>query len=591
MNYYTITGKRFVRRNSSAIPTPATGTAGEASAVFNGLQGSAQWREVSDPNIRGTLPVTGGEQTDGNLASLDFFDAYSFCANHRDGQHKLYMGAAAYRFEFPAAFAGASLKSITLPLFGDPFLGDGARVVVAASASPDPEALWSAVTQGEAMLSGSNKRTETSAATPSCPQCVTWKAFNANYTLNQDEIKSDGSAATFPAGGLTLQRYLFVYLSLENYRHVRNGWVEGSAMTAGAFPISVEGAGLPPDGALPDGGGTGEGGRVFLRDLGAVPFLPVNEQHCSDNELPPGTTLVFNRVLSVFRLGEPTSGANARPYTSTGINRARELFNALSVWHGSSKKVGDPSHVRPGNTGVGVSGILTGKRNPPNPQIRDGLSAMWIHMSPTTVNTNTAVNDIRYETSFATASLPPGRTFRRIVLAPNPTATDGSPIPNPSNVTVSFGDAQLTAWHLPQAALQDRFTDTLIRDSYALTRSFWRGDVTAIGDLARLAKPLPLPMGTYDGEIVIESDGPFGGGGVIVIAPLVTALNQSTVINQAFAGFGTYFGRQGELTASPKIDLGTPPNNDPESRWWALDSPLPDVSAVWSGWCPIIYAE
>jgi len=334
---YVVNGRRFVRQVRSVIPTPVTSTVSEAAAVLEQLQRVGAWREIADMNVRAALPLTGEVGTSVNLTNMDFFDAYNFRANLSNNQHVLYMGAGCYRLSFPQAIAGATLKSIKTMLFGDVFLADGARMVVRTSDSPTPDASWANVSASDAQISGAVTHTEESAATPQCPLCVTWRARSGTYTLNKDETKGDGSIAVFPSGGIVLRRFLYIYVSLENYERVRMGFTEGAAMSNGVFNLAVEGTGLPPSGTLeeepvppglvdthpPDEGFVG----WFFAD-GEFEFIPIYE------EFVPFRNILFTLhkdLNNVWRMtqtgGNWVQGADWFKFTGSQTG-----FNITSVW-------------------------------------------------------------------------------------------------------------------------------------------------------------------------------------------------------------------------------------------------------------------
>jgi hypothetical protein len=254
MGSYSILARRFIRQQVDGIPTPSFATAAQVSSTFDALRSGTAWR-LTPRGTLAVLPVTGSENTEGNMAKLDHLDAFAFCTGHtEDGQHILRMGLAAYRLTLPDAFVGAKMDSVTLNLHGDPFLRDGAVVGVAPSAGAQPAADWAAaVRDAPAKIIQAVARGEVPAPTPSCPSCKTWFARSREYALGYGASFEDGAAGVFPQGGVTLAKYLFIYVAMANYQRVRNAWVEGSAMMNSVIRFTASGPGLPPDGVLPDG--------------------------------------------------------------------------------------------------------------------------------------------------------------------------------------------------------------------------------------------------------------------------------------------------------------------------------------------------
>ena len=154
-------------------------------------------------------------------ASVNYYDAYEFCAEHADGQHRAYAGMVAHRIELPSAAVGLTLTSVSFSVSCDPYNPAGARLALTTTSVTDsyPSPDWQTAREGVCHLDAFAPRTANTDGS-------LWYGTTATATLS-------------PAGGLVLGRYIWIYLSLENYERARNGWLEGAARIHPVFSITV----------------------------------------------------------------------------------------------------------------------------------------------------------------------------------------------------------------------------------------------------------------------------------------------------------------------------------------------------------------
>lgn len=164
---------------------------------------------------------------------IDYLDAYSLCADHVESLHRAYAGCAAYRIELPAVAAGLDLVAFSAHVFGDPYNVFGARLAVAASDAAHPSSDWSVIREG-LPAGGVEGVHYKSAVAPRTTNAEVTVAYGADETV----VLEDPGGAVCQAVG----RYLWVYLSLEEYAYARNGWLEGSSRLEPLFSLTFSDA-------------------------------------------------------------------------------------------------------------------------------------------------------------------------------------------------------------------------------------------------------------------------------------------------------------------------------------------------------------
>ncbi len=211
---------RFVRQVRTE-PRALLDTPGAAKNALSLLM-AARWA-AADENAS-TFPARNA-LLDGSMLS---WDAYKVVGNYAMddagiGYQRAYAGAVAYRFRVPAdAIANArDVIRVTVPLSVDRWLVDGVRVTAHLSDSSTPSADWAVIRAGDIsaqrVLPMTYDPTRSTAANPTGAILIE---------------KSGDIALEFPAASAAT-RYLYVYISLEDYESVRGLWIEGAARIDG----------------------------------------------------------------------------------------------------------------------------------------------------------------------------------------------------------------------------------------------------------------------------------------------------------------------------------------------------------------------
>lgn len=217
---YYASAKRFCRQYRASNLTATYASLTSAVEAAARLQ-VTPWKFI--PAYRSPSYPAHAETAE-NPADRDYFDAYEMCAEHADTMHRAYAGCAAYRIELPDAFIGATLESLAVAVSSDPYNPFGARVAIATSAAGanQPAEDWDTIREGSAHADGQAPRTVSTDGT-------LWYGATATVTLT-------------PAGGLVLGKYVWVYLTLENYERARNGWLEGASKINPVFTLITSAA-------------------------------------------------------------------------------------------------------------------------------------------------------------------------------------------------------------------------------------------------------------------------------------------------------------------------------------------------------------
>lgn len=217
---YYASAKRFCRQYRAPVLTATYASLTSAVEAASCLQ-TSPWKFI-DTYHASSFP-THAETAD-NPADRDYFDAYAMCAEHADGIHRAYAGCVAFRIELPDAFIGATLESLSVAVSSDPYNPAGARVSLATSLAGvnQPVEDWDDIREGVAYASGQAPRTVSADGT-------LWYGATATATVT-------------PAGGLVLGKYVWVYLTLENYERARNGWLEGASKINPLFTLVTSAA-------------------------------------------------------------------------------------------------------------------------------------------------------------------------------------------------------------------------------------------------------------------------------------------------------------------------------------------------------------
>ena len=200
-----LTGLPYTRFIKQVITESIAILATEAAAqkAYELLQ-SAAWTETADQFSN--IPPRGATLTGAD----DTWDAYKTVRDYASGAQKAYAGAVAYRIEMPqdAIDLATDITSIAVPVLVDRWLVDGIHLAAVASDSETPANDWTTIRTGDVALSAQLTQT-----TPAAEQTAT-------LTL------------TMPAS-TAVTKYIYVYLTLEDYETFRGFWIEGAALVFG----------------------------------------------------------------------------------------------------------------------------------------------------------------------------------------------------------------------------------------------------------------------------------------------------------------------------------------------------------------------
>ena len=235
---YNIKGARFLRKYTARTTTPTYAAETDAQTIVD-LFCDVPWSRVAIDNATMTShseSVAEGDTISGldrNVIDRDSFDAALFCAGHTGGMHRAYANAACYVFELPDSAVGGSLTSIAARVTSDPYNAGGARLHVFTGSTLDipischavrgEDASGDALTDGTVATGVAPREVRTSGETS------TWHPKTATATLS-------------PTGGLTLQKYLFLFVGLESYSTVRGNWLEGCSFIRNSVEITLSAA-------------------------------------------------------------------------------------------------------------------------------------------------------------------------------------------------------------------------------------------------------------------------------------------------------------------------------------------------------------
>lgn len=235
---YKIKGARFLRKYTARTTTPTYAAETDAQTIVD-LFCDVPWSRVAIDNatmISHSESVAEGDTISGldrNVLDRDGFDAALFCAGHTGGMHRAYANAACYVFELPDSAVGGSLTSIAARVTSDPYNAGGARLHVFTGSTLEiplnchtvrgEDASGDALTDGSVATGVAPREVRTSGGTS------TWHPKTATATLS-------------PTGGLTLQKYLFLFVGLESYSTVRGNWLEGCSFIRNSVEITLSAA-------------------------------------------------------------------------------------------------------------------------------------------------------------------------------------------------------------------------------------------------------------------------------------------------------------------------------------------------------------
>ena len=224
MATYTIIGKRNLRKYTAATLTPVYAAATDAERVAASLC-DVPWEAVSERQA--ILPTHGDDNAP---ASRDNYDAALFCGDHANSLHRAFANAAVYRYTMPDAAVGASLASLAVKVTSDPYNSAGVRLHVFTNSTGVIPTACADVrgngADGQPMTDGTTAAAVAPRETKTIDGKAYWYPVAATSTLA-------------PTDGLTLQKYLFLTVCLEDYTVTRGNWLEGSGFIDNAVAITT----------------------------------------------------------------------------------------------------------------------------------------------------------------------------------------------------------------------------------------------------------------------------------------------------------------------------------------------------------------
>ena len=334
MATYKLIGQRILRKYTEPKTSPTYAAAIQAQTIVDSLCG-IPWKKVSPRDAtmtyhtEETVDEIDGRKIGGldmNVRIRDQFDAALFCADHAGGQHRAYANAAVYHYELPEGTL-PKITRLVASVTSDPYNSAGARIAILTNSTGEIPTNCNTCRTGDAHADGVAPRTvaENGNWFPTMADCV----FAAT--------PGEGETA-LPAGGLQLQKHLYVFVLMESYSTVRGNWLEGCSYIRNLIEIETDAA-IPgwTDGETVDlSAGDADGFRI-VRD-GLLPYIPgsspVGERHVSvrtdanpvieddgsQTPIRPATgdkaAAAIGRLYSAFYAGAgdtPTSDAPSSP--------------------------------------------------------------------------------------------------------------------------------------------------------------------------------------------------------------------------------------------------------------------------------------
>lgn len=212
-------GDKFLRSATSEI-VPAYLAASTAQDLLAALK-STGW--VRLPSL--FSPILVAKNADIVPRKMQSLEAFKACYDHKtvDGTsyHQVSIGAAVYRMDFEPAAYGLVLRGIRVALRSDAYCSRGIRVALeTTNETDDPSADWLTIREG---TGGFFKAS-----------CAMRKLNDADglYYGVAENVVFDGIDVTVGAS-----TRLYLYLTMEDYRGVINGWIYGSGMVTPVFDL------------------------------------------------------------------------------------------------------------------------------------------------------------------------------------------------------------------------------------------------------------------------------------------------------------------------------------------------------------------
>ena len=216
------TGDKFLK-NVTSVSAPTYVVAATVQTIFAELK-TTGW--VARASLKEPLLVEGSRT--GIVQNIEAFDAFKVYHDREKIGATMYqkvsMGGIAYRFTFDAAAYGLELRGIRFAVRSDAFCSKGIRATLeTTNATDSPSTDWATIREGSGLFykSGCAKRV--------------LKASDGLYYGTAETVVFDGLGVTIDAS-----TRLYLYLTMEDYPGISNGWVYGSGIVSPNFDFYAD---------------------------------------------------------------------------------------------------------------------------------------------------------------------------------------------------------------------------------------------------------------------------------------------------------------------------------------------------------------
>lgn len=216
------TGDKFLK-NVTSVSAPTYVVSATVQTLFSELK-TTGW--VARASLK--APVLIEKERTGIVQNIEAFEAFKVYHDRENigstPYQKVSMGGVVYRFTFDAAAYGLELRGIRFIVRSDAFCAKGIRAALETTNSTDsPSTDWLTVREGTGGF---------------------FKAGCAPRVLNTADDLYYGAAETVVFDGLNItvgaSTRLYLYLTMEDYLGISNGWVYGSGIVTPGFDFYVD---------------------------------------------------------------------------------------------------------------------------------------------------------------------------------------------------------------------------------------------------------------------------------------------------------------------------------------------------------------
>lgn len=293
---YRIVGERNLRKYTEDRQSPVYAAESEVKFISthlcdvpwgsaNGVRDARMTWHTSENVGTDDNPVSGLDQ---NVVIRDQFDAALFCAGHVGGSHRAYANAACYRYELPPGAIGKTLESLTASVTSDPYNAVGARIALLTNSTGEIPTDCGLCRNGGRLVNGSytqdaSYHTEGGVAkrrAAGTGSAETWYPTTEYVTLEPD--------------GFVLQKYLMVFVLLENYDFNRGNWIEGSSFIENRIAVTLNQA----------VSGWSEGAVIDLSGTPAATTFPVSGEGGGAIRAGGSSVVMFESSMSGWKFPE-----------------------------------------------------------------------------------------------------------------------------------------------------------------------------------------------------------------------------------------------------------------------------------------------